>query len=151
LSPPQYPISRRYLTCRPADTSSNYTLISRYQFPRYKTGILLHLASILPASLLVVGQFTPFIRKRFRTYHRIAGYTAVALGVISIAGVLMIADRSFGGALSTQAWIGALSVAFLTALGLAIYNIRMKQIEQHRAWMIRAWVWAGSIITLRIM
>jgi hypothetical protein len=63
----------------------------------------------------------------------------------------MIADRSFGGALSTQAWIGALSVAFLTALGLAIYNIRMKQIEQHRAWMIRAWVWAGSIITLRIM
>ena len=63
----------------------------------------------------------------------------------------MIADKSFGGAPSTQGFVGALSIAFLTALGLAVYNIRMKQIEQHRAWMIRAWVWAGSIITLRIM
>ena len=101
--------------------------------------------------MLVVLQFTPFIRKSFRTYHRIAGYAAVALGATSIAGVLMIADRSFGGSPSTQGFVGALSIAFLAALGLAVYNIRMKQIEQHRAWMIRAWVWAGSIITLRIM
>jgi uncharacterized membrane protein YozB (DUF420 family) len=63
----------------------------------------------------------------------------------------MIAERAFGGATALQLWTGALSLAFLAALGLALYNIRRKQIEQHRAWMIRAWVWAGCIITLRIM
>jgi NADH:ubiquinone oxidoreductase subunit 6 (subunit J) len=63
----------------------------------------------------------------------------------------MIADRSFGGSVTIQVFFGALSIAFLGALGMAIYNIRMKQIEQHRAWMLRAWIWAGSIITLRIM
>jgi uncharacterized membrane protein len=118
---------------------------------RYKTGILLHLGTILPASLLAVFQFTPFIRHRFRLYHRIAGYLAVLLGIISTVGVFMIADRSFGGSVTIQVFFGALSIAFLGALGMAIYNIRMKQIEQHRAWMLRAWIWAGSIITLRIM
>lgn len=120
-------------------------------FTRYKVGIILHLAAILPASLLAVIQFTPFIRHRYRTYHRIAGYTAIVLGVLSVVGILMIAEKAFGGAATLQAWTGALSLAFLVALGLALYNIRVRQIEQHRAWMIRAWVWAGSIITLRIM
>lgn len=96
-------------------------------------------------------QFTPYIRTTYRTYHRIAGYTAVFLGTVSMAGVFMIADKSFGGSIVLQAFFGALAIAFLFALGMAIYNIRQKQIEQHRAWMLRAWIWAGSIITLRLM
>jgi uncharacterized membrane protein len=127
------------------------TLTLRFLMSRYRIGILLHLATIFPASLLAVLQFTPFIRKTYRRYHRIAGYLAALLGVISTVGVLMISEKSFGGSVILQTFFGALSIAFVFALGMAIYNIRRKQIEQHRAWMLRAWIWAGSIITLRIM
>ena len=73
------------------------------------------------------------------------------LALVSTASALMIADRSFGGDLMTQTFVGFLGVAFVFALGMALANIRRKQIEQHRAWMLRAWFWASSIITLRII
>ncbi|GKT90476.1 hypothetical protein Ct61P_08326 [Colletotrichum tofieldiae] len=50
-----------------------------------------------------------------------------------------------------QTVMGAGSIMFLGALGLSIYNIKKLQIEQHRAWMLRAWVYAGFIITMRII
>ncbi|KAI1640125.1 hypothetical protein F4809DRAFT_592672 [Biscogniauxia mediterranea] len=34
---------------------------------------------------------------------------------------------------------------------LSHINIKRLQIEQHRAWMLRAWVWAGCIITNRLI
>ena len=34
---------------------------------------------------------------------------------------------------------------------MAYYNIKRLQIEQHRAWMLRTWFYAGSIITLRLI
>jgi hypothetical protein len=108
-------------------------------FPRYKIGILLHLASILPASILVVIQFTPFIRHRWMMIHRISGYAAILLYVVSFAGVLMIAREAFGGGLDVQSWCGFVGIGVLVCLILSWYNIKKLQIEQHRAWMLRAW------------
>ncbi|KLU83017.1 hypothetical protein MAPG_02084 [Magnaporthiopsis poae ATCC 64411] len=55
-----------------------------------------------------------------------------------------------GGPLDVQTGTGFLALAFVVPLSLAWYNIRRLQIEQHRAWMLRAWVNAGAIITSRI-
>ena len=33
----------------------------------------------------------------------------------------------------------------------ADYNIKRLQVDQHRAWMLRTFIWMGSIITLRII
>jgi uncharacterized membrane protein len=108
-------------------------------FLRYKAGILLHLAGILPASVIAVVQFTPFIRKRWIMVHRICGYLAIVLYVISLVGVFMIARRALGGSIDVQAWCGFVGIGVLVCFVLSVYNIKKLQIEQHRAWMLRGW------------
>ncbi|KUM61982.1 hypothetical protein ACN42_g5096 [Penicillium freii] len=122
-----------------------------YAMPRYRIGIILHLASILPAGLLVVFQFVPAIRHKYLIYHRVAGYLIILLVFISIAGALMITDHSFGGHIATQTGVGLLAIASTVGIINAYYNIKRLQIDQHRAWMLRVWFWMASIITLRII
>ena len=110
-----------------------------------------HLGTILPAGLLAVLQFTPVIRHKAILYHRIAGYVAILLVIISIFGAFIIADTSFGGDMTIRTFVGFLGVISLLGLGMAVYNIKRKQVDQHRAWMLRTWFWMASIITLRIL
>ncbi|KAF4436111.1 hypothetical protein FACUT_6683 [Fusarium acutatum] len=117
----------------------------------YKIGIKMHLYTIIPASFLVVFQFVPFIRYKALLFHRMNGYIVVVLAVIGTVGAIIIAPVAFGGSLSVRAAVGLMSIMFLGALFLAIWNIKTLQLEQHRAWMLRAWFYAGSIITLRII
>jgi hypothetical protein len=117
----------------------------------YFFGIALHLATVLPAGLLMVWQFVPFIRKRYYTFHRINGYLVITLIILSNIGALMIARRAFGGGLDVQAAIGALVVLSTTSLGMAMWNIWRLQIDQHRAWMLRAVFYMGTIITSRVI
>ncbi|KAL2169047.1 hypothetical protein VTG60DRAFT_6546 [Thermothelomyces hinnuleus] len=114
-----------------------------------RIGIILHLATILPGSLLVILQFVPIIRRSFVLFHRINGYLIIILSLVSTAGAIMLARNSVGGRTEVQTSIGVLSIAFVVCLALAWYNIKRLQIEQHRAWMLRAWFYAGSIVTVR--
>ncbi|KAK4096015.1 hypothetical protein N658DRAFT_502059 [Parathielavia hyrcaniae] len=116
-----------------------------------RVGILLHLGTILPAALLTCLQFVPVIRRTFVLFHRINGYIILVLSVVSTAGALMLAQHAVGSRLEAQMGIGTSSIAFIVSLGLAYYNIKRLQIEQHRAWMLRAWFYAGSIVTMRII
>ncbi|KAG6363684.1 hypothetical protein INS49_008785 [Diaporthe citri] len=116
-----------------------------------KIGIILHLATILPASFLVVFQFIPAIRYKAMLSHRLNGYLVIILSLLGTAGVLMIAGHAFGGTLATQYATGFISIAFVGALIMAYINIKRLQIEQHRAWMLRAWFYAGCVITIRII
>lgn len=122
-----------------------------YRSDHYRVGITLHLSTILPAGLLVVWQFVPKIRHRFLLFHRINGYLIILLVFLSNAGALMICRRSFGGTLETQAIVFVLVIATTVSLILAYYNIKRLQIDQHRAWMLRAMFYLGSIITARII
>ncbi|KAI0600029.1 hypothetical protein F4775DRAFT_599554 [Biscogniauxia sp. FL1348] len=119
--------------------------------PPYTAGIILHLAGILPAALLACLQFVPVVRHKAIMVHRVNGYVVMVLSLAGTAGAFIIARRSFGGGLDVQTAVGALGIAFVGALVLSYINIRRLQIEQHRAWMLRAWVWAGCIITNRII
>ncbi|KAL1859793.1 hypothetical protein Daus18300_009383 [Diaporthe australafricana] len=116
-----------------------------------KVGIILHLATILPASFLVCFQFIPAIRYKAMLFHRLNGYLVIVLSLLGIAGVLMITRHAFGGTLATQYATGFLCIAFVGAMVMAYINIKRLQIEQHRAWMLRAWFYAGCIITIRII
>lgn len=95
--------------------------------------------SDIAAALLVILQFTPAIRQKARLLHRINGYIVVLLALIANAGAIMIAREAFGGTLATQSWIGATFILTTIGLGLAIYNVKRLQIDQHRAWMLRTW------------
>jgi uncharacterized membrane protein len=118
---------------------------------RYKVGIIMHLAGVLPAGFLAVFQFVPAIRHKAILYHRMAGYVAFVLILIGNVGALMIADQSFGGTFSTQAFVGFLAIITTLALVNAIYNIKRLQVDQHRAWMLRVWMYLGVIITARLI
>lgn len=122
-----------------------------YRTGSYQVGITLHLGAILPAGFLMVWQFIPIIRHRFLIIHRINGYIIILLLFIGNAGALMICRRSFGGSLETQAAVGTLVVLTTTSICLAYYNIKRLQIDQHRAWMLRAMFYFGTIITLRLI
>ncbi|KAK7962593.1 uncharacterized protein PG986_003418 [Apiospora aurea] len=120
-------------------------------FDRYKVGVILHLAGILPAGLLACLQFTPVVRYKALILHRATGWLAILLSVVGIAGALMIARRAFGGGIESQTITGVMAIAFLVSLLLAVVNIKRLQIEEHRKWMLRAWFYAGAIITMRII
>jgi Predicted membrane protein (DUF2306) len=68
-----------------------------------------------------------------------------------MAGVFMITRHAVGGSPNTQAAIGTLATVTIISISLAYYNIKRLQIDQHRAWMIRTWVYAGSIISVRLI
>ena len=53
--------------------------------------------------------------------------------------------------MATQALTGVLAIVTLSSAFLAYVNIKRLQIDQHRAWMLRCWFYAGSIITLRLI
>ena len=111
--------------------------------PRYKVGIILHLATILPAGLLACVQFTPFIRHKALILHRINGWLVVLLSFAGTAAAMMIARISFGGGLDAQMAAGALAIMFIGSLVMAVVNIKLLQIEEHRAWMLRAWFYVS--------
>lgn len=51
----------------------------------------------------------------------------------------------------TQVLVGILGLATTISAVMGVINIKRKQIDQHRKWMIRTWVYAGSIVTLRLI
>ncbi|KAL8339420.1 hypothetical protein RB601_005810 [Gaeumannomyces tritici] len=115
-----------------------------------RIGIIIHLATVLPAAFLACFQFVPAIRRRTAA-HRANGYVVLLLSTVGAASAFPVARRAFGGTLATQTGVGFLGIAFLASLALAYANIRRRQIEQHRAWMLRAWFYAGSIVTARLI
>lgn len=115
---------------------------------RYRIGIILHLAGILPAGLLACVQFVPVVRHKFILFHRVNGYVVIVLSLIGIAGAYMIANMAFGGSLTVQTGIGFAGIAFVGSLVMAYINIKRLQIEQHRAWMLRAWFYVCQPMAL---
>jgi uncharacterized membrane protein len=126
----------------------------------HKVGILIHLACILrklqytwirrkqadhrlAAAILACLQFTPVIRHKALLFHRINGYVIILLVLISNAGVLMILRNAFGGGINNQGSMGLLVVVTTISLCMAWYNIKKLQVDQHRAWMLRAFFWVS--------
>lgn len=135
--------------CNPNNKGGNGALPGEcfyYTKPgRYQIGIILHLATVVPGSLLACLQFVPVIRHKVIIFHRINGYIVVLLAIIGTAAALLIARHSAGGGIDVQVVVGLLAILFVVSLVIAIINIKRLQIEQHRAWMIRAWSCVSSI------
>ncbi|KAL2071974.1 hypothetical protein VTL71DRAFT_11317 [Oculimacula yallundae] len=122
-----------------------------YREGHYRIGITLHLICVIPAGFLAVFQFIPVIRHKALLFHRMNGYLILLLALVGNVGALMIARRAFGGGLDIQAAVGVLAIMTTTSLVLAYINIKRLQIDQHRAWMLRAWFYFGIIITARFI
>lgn len=117
----------------------------------FKVGMMLHLFCILPAAFLVCFQFVPVIRHNVILFHRINGYLVILISLIASAGTIIIAQHAFGGDMATRAVVGALVISTTVAHIFAYLNIKRLQIDQHRAWMMRAWAYFSCIITIRLI
>ncbi|KAL2760184.1 hypothetical protein ACRALDRAFT_1067205 [Sodiomyces alcalophilus JCM 7366] len=107
-------------------------------------GLWMHIATVLPAGLLVCLQFVPVIRHKAVLFHRINGYLVILLSILSTVGALMVTRHSFGGGtIDAQTASGLLSIMFLMSLLLGYINIKRLQLEEHRKWMLRAWVYVS--------
>lgn len=91
------------------------------------------------------------IRHKFLTFHRINGYVTITFLLIGTISAFTIARHSFGGTLETQAGVGVVGIAVIGGVVMAYINVKRLQIDQHRAWMLRTWFYAGSIITMRFI
>ena len=118
--------------------------------PHYATGLTLHLLFVLPAAMLAVLQFIPAIRVRYPALHRYIGYASLALCAPGMASGVPILDVTFGGDLSIRS-------AALTLFGVSAYALwrawhaiaRQGRVDEHRKWMLRAWSYLGSVVTMR--
>ena len=129
--------------CKPGNPAASPGECYYYSKGVERIGIQLHLYTVLPAGFLACFQFVPVIRHKVILFHRINGYLVVLLVLSSIAGALMIARNAFGGTLSTQAGVGVLAIITTLSLAISYYNIKRLQIDQHRAWMLRAWFYVS--------
>ncbi|KAL8859861.1 MAG: hypothetical protein Q9178_003694 [Gyalolechia marmorata] len=119
----------------------------------FRVAMIMHLATALPAGILTVLQFTPVIRKKFITFHRINGYTVLLLFLLSNgAACVVLPHKQGGGARSATQTAEAFLVVITTfSMTMAWWNIRRKQIDQHRAWMLRTMFYMGTIVTSRVI
>jgi|SRR3569833_269364 len=101
-------------------------------------GIIMHLGTIISAVILVCFQFVPGIRHKAILAYRINGYVILVFSLVSTAGVFKLLRHAFGCTLATQYNMRYLAVVFLGSLVMAYINVKRLQVEEHRAWMLRA-------------
>ncbi|OTB00308.1 hypothetical protein M426DRAFT_324357 [Hypoxylon sp. CI-4A] len=116
----------------------------------YNISIRGHLITIVPASFLVCLQFTPVVRRKALRFHRISGWIATVLSIPGAITSGMVSPRAQGGGVDTQSMVWLLVAMFLYAVAQGCIDAKRHKVAQHRAWMLRAWVYAGAIVTMRI-
>jgi hypothetical protein len=84
--------------------------------------------------------------------HHYIGYLVMFLVTLGNIGAILILPVSMGGEdFSLYFAIIYLSIATSGAMYLAWYNIKRRQIDQHRKWILRAMFSMGIIVTMRII
>ncbi|CAE6350997.1 unnamed protein product [Rhizoctonia solani] len=122
-----------------------------YKIRPYGSLLLIHLACILPASMLSIIQFIPRLRAKYMSWHRYAGRIINVLTMISSICGMAIGHVSFGGDLATQAMTITLGVITIYSIIAGWRAARQHKIEEHKVWMIRAWAYQMAIVTLRVI
>jgi hypothetical protein len=122
-----------------------------FHVPLNKAFLWTHIASVLPAGLLAVTQFVPRIRARAINFHHITGRIINVLIFISVITAWCIARISLGGDLAIQSGLYVLGAMVLWSVVQSWIAIRRLQIDEHRTWVIRAWSYLMSIVTLCVV
>ena len=101
------------------------------------------------ALLIGWSQFSKKIRDKKIKLHRTLG--KIYLIAVMLAGVagFYLAIHSEGGVIANFGF-GGMALCWLTTSTLAYLSIRKREIDQHRAWMIRSYSLAFAAVTLRL-
>jgi uncharacterized membrane protein len=109
-----------------------------------RNGMVLHLATFLPAGALVCFQFVPILRRpQYAKFHRVNGYVVLGLSVAGTVGALIISKEAMGGSVSNMIGTWTFAIVFIMAMAKSMIAIKQRKIEEHRAWMLRAWFYVS--------
>jgi hypothetical protein len=119
-------------------------------------GNLMVAVHVILAAIIVIGgplQIMPFIRERFRTFHRYLGrfYVFTAI-LVSSAGLLMTWTRAKGsiGDMFMHVSNSMQAVYIVLFAVLAIRYARKRQFEKHRRWTLRLFMVANGVWFFRV-
>jgi len=106
---------------------------------------------IAAACTLFLGplQFWPFIRNRFKKWHRRAGKVYIGGSIISALIVFyLLADYQLPGAVPS---LGFLAVIWLFTIVAAFWFATKKNFKLHKQFMIRSYVCALAFVFIRLL
>ncbi|RDW82663.1 hypothetical protein BP6252_03775 [Coleophoma cylindrospora] len=112
--------------------------------------IQIHLRTVIPCGLMMPIQFIPAIRQKYPRFHRYVGRLNLILLTVGSITAISVAPRSFGGALETQILVWVVSSLVIYSICRSWAGMRNLRIDEHRAWILRTWAYAGSVFTLRV-
>ena len=107
--------------------------------------VIIHIASVIPYSILGAFQFSHGLRRRLPAWHRAAGRLLVLLGlVVAFSGLWLTAfyPRQAGSGILLYAFRLAAGTAMAVSIVLGFTAIRRGDIVRHRAWMTRGYALA---------
>lgn len=111
--------------------------------------MVLHILGGIIALMVGPLQFLGGLRRSRPRLHRVVGRIyvgAIAVGASAAVYVLMGVQRT----LIFEAGIYGLAAAWLVTSGMALVSIRLRQVEQHREWMIRSYVVTFGFVVFRL-
>jgi uncharacterized membrane protein len=107
------------------------------------------LAGVL-ALLLGPGQFWLGLNHRTSTIHRTMGVMYVlSVGVGGASAFYLAAHNDFGWVFGLG--LASMSAVWIVATALATIAICLRQVEQHREWMIRSYTVTFGFVTFRVI
>jgi uncharacterized membrane protein len=113
--------------------------------PRFFTAplpIVIHIVSSAIYIILGAFQFSPGLRRARLHWHRVAGRLLLPCGIVSALSAMWMAiyyAPLFGAGITIMYIRLVVSAAVILFLCLGFVAIRRREIQQHRAWMIRAY------------
>lgn len=118
-----------------------------------RVGLIMHLATVLPAGIILILQFVPAIRQKLILFHRINGYIVILLLLASNVSVCVVLPHKQGGGSRIATQTSEVFLTIITTIGIVMawINIRRKQIDQHRKWMLRTVFYYGTAVTSRVV
>jgi uncharacterized membrane protein len=116
----------------------------------HTAAIMTHIVSAMIVVLIGPFQFLPALRRgRWLKLHRWLGRTyLIGVAVSGLSGLYM-ARLAHGGWIA-QLGFGVLALLWLCSGWMAYASIRKKQVDAHRAWMIRNYALTFGAVTLRL-
>lgn len=117
--------------------------------PPLRVAFYAHVVTGSVALLLGPVQFSTRLRRRFTAAHRVSGRIYVAAVAIGGVSGLVIAPSNSAGIIGTLGF-GSLAVLWLATGAMAFTAARRRELERHRAWMIRNYSLTFAAVTLRL-
>ncbi|KAF9261104.1 hypothetical protein L218DRAFT_543957 [Marasmius fiardii PR-910] len=107
-----------------------------FEMPLYKFNYIIHIYLSIIGGIFSGAQFVPAIRRNYVLLHRLNGYLVlITVFVANVTGGI-VARRSFGGELNSQAVYYVTAIMSNFSLLWAISNVK-RNTRIHRRWMMR--------------